>query len=204
MIPKTLHFIWMQGLAAMPANYRQCFDSWAAKNPGWTVKLWTEDDLPDTWAMNLATPTEICEVMRYEIVHREGGIYCDCDHECVKPIEPLVGQRKTFVSQRNRLTIENSGFGASAGEAWLGEVIQALTEHKDKLKRIGDPDVYFRQVVNSHPEIQVIPYWLLQTMNGPQDIWKHGENHAYAVHHRFALWTKDRPEYKDAYGKAPE
>lgn len=34
MIPKKIHFIWVQGYDAMPDDYKRCVDSWAPKNPG--------------------------------------------------------------------------------------------------------------------------------------------------------------------------
>jgi len=207
MIPKKIHFIWVQGYDAMPDDYKRCVDSWAPKNPGWEVKVWSAADMTGlgcAWALNLPTTTFVCDVMRFAVVYEHGGIYFDADHECMKPIGELLGTKNAFVSQRNRRVIENSGFGAEPGAAWLGEILSSLSDNRAELKHSVDTDIYYHAVLKKYPKIDVIPYWLLQSMNGPQDIWKHGKDHAYAVHHRYALWTKEKPEYADAYGKVSE
>ena len=41
-IPKTLHITWVGDESRRPDN---CIQTWADRNPGWTVKLWGNDDL---------------------------------------------------------------------------------------------------------------------------------------------------------------
>jgi hypothetical protein len=203
MIPKIIHFIWMQGLDAMPANYRRCVDSWARLNPGWQVKVWSRANLPkldNAWALDLPTATFQCDVIRFEIVHQFGGIYFDADHECRLPLDGLVDGKRGFVSRRNSRVIENSGFGAVSHAEWLREVMDLLRENRQLLRHSFDTDFYWWRVVASHPELHVFPWWTFQSTGKGQDEWKpHGDVHA--LHHRFALWTQEKPEYADAYGR---
>jgi hypothetical protein len=203
MIPKILHFVWVQGLDAMPADYRRCFESWAPLHPEWEVILWSRDNMPplrNAWALDLPTATFVSDVVRFEVVHQMGGVYLDCDHECMKPIDDIVAGKSAFVSMRNSNAIENSGFGGVPSAEWLREIIDALDANRDKLVHSFDTDTYYWMVMRHHPEVVRLPHCLLQTMGADQDRWKCGDS-PHAVHHRIALWTQERPEYANAYGR---
>ena len=73
MIPKILHFIWMQGLGAMPRDYRRCYDSWAPKHPKWEIRLWSRESIPplkNSLVCEIDNPTVQCEIARFELVLR--------------------------------------------------------------------------------------------------------------------------------------
>ncbi|MCI5051714.1 MAG: hypothetical protein MRY21_01090 [Simkaniaceae bacterium] len=106
-IPRTLHYIWL-GPKEFPKTSLKNVISWIRLHPDWQIKFWTdrpritphprmevvqfdaypfkelasEYRLSDNWA-------ERSDLLRYEILKNEGGIYVDHDVECYKSLDPL-------------------------------------------------------------------------------------------------------------------
>ncbi|SRR5579883_1349602 len=92
-IPKKLHLIWIGDRYRRPDD---CIVSWRDNHPGWQFKLWTDQDLlKTTW---LTEPqidafrharqwSAIADLMRYEILYREGGVYVDADSYSLRPLD---------------------------------------------------------------------------------------------------------------------
>jgi hypothetical protein len=202
MIPRTIHFIWLQGLDEMPEDYRRCFDTWAPLHPDWEVKLWDRDNLPpliNDWALDLGTPTLVCDILRYDLVFQHGGVFFDADHECCKPIDELVKGKTGFVSMRNRVFIENSGFASEPGSTWLADVIAAMGRKRDDCDSSLRIDLHYREVMKRHPGVERLSHFLLQTMGTEQDRWKAKGIEPFAIHRRLALWAKDLPPEQHPY-----
>lgn len=114
-IPKTLHFVWL-GPKPLPIKSIENIKSWVHYHPDWKIKLWfdrprplpvataeeiivnPERDLPhlapfyhksNNWA-------EKSDLLRYEFLFREGGIYVDHDVKCFRSFEPLIHQYALF------------------------------------------------------------------------------------------------------------
>jgi mannosyltransferase OCH1-like enzyme len=92
-IPKKLHFIWIGDESKMPKG---CIDTWISKNPDYEVKMWGNDSLKEGVWRNWENITDMLrkkdyagasDIMRYQILEREGGIYVDADSYCIKPLE---------------------------------------------------------------------------------------------------------------------
>ena len=103
-IPRLFHQIWL-GRQPMPAEFLRWQQTWTSLNPGWELKLWTEDNLlPTQWPdliLKAHGYAHISDIYRYEILLREGGIYMDTDFECLRPIEPLLSDCEAFVVLKN-------------------------------------------------------------------------------------------------------
>jgi hypothetical protein len=100
-IPNTLHFIWL-GLRPFPRESIKNVESWMRFHPEWTIKFWSDDphrpcpvqgmekhlvtELSNTEMYSFMDRTtnygEKSDLLRYEILHREGGVYVDHDVEC--------------------------------------------------------------------------------------------------------------------------
>jgi len=192
-IPKRLHFIWMQGLEAMPEDYRRCYDSWAPLHPDWEILLWDRKAIEqlgilNEWVLGIDNPTVQSEVLRFEIVYSYGGIYLDADIECLKPIDSLLKLGDAFVSMRNKRDYENNGFGAIAGHDWIEGIVRALHSQRERIRRPLQIDSV---VHNQTPArcVPVIPFYMLHCMNTERDRNKVRDK-ALAIHHRFSLWMK--------------
>ena len=106
-IPAVAHFIWL-GPKEFPQASKEYVASWVRKHPNMTFKFWTDrpraaphpkmetvcfDKYPfqslkseyadsDNWA-------ERSDLLRYEILLHQGGLYIDHDVECFQSVESL-------------------------------------------------------------------------------------------------------------------
>jgi len=101
-IPKIIHLIWV-GPNPFPKEGVENVNSWIEKHPDWTVKFWTDRRraLPNrNMELKLVADfkfeslgycyeesdnyAEKSELLRYEILNQEGGVYVDHDVKCYK------------------------------------------------------------------------------------------------------------------------
>lgn len=106
-IPKVCHFIWI-GPKEFPMESIENVKSWIANNPDWTFKFWTDRNRalphPDMQRVLVQDFTftqlqdcyeasenyaEKADVLRYEILFQEGGVYVDHDIKCIKSFGAL-------------------------------------------------------------------------------------------------------------------
>jgi len=191
-IPKILHFIWMQGLDQMPKRYRLCFDTWAPQHPDWEIRLWSRYELPaleNEWVFQVDNPTVQSDVARIELVHKFGGIYLDCDMQCRRPLDTLLEGKRAFTSMRNLDPEwdENAGFGAEPGHPWLACAIKKVQEARARINRVLDIDGPWRLARESFPDVPRLPYTTLNI--SPDDLPGLVER-AYAIHHRLSVWMR--------------
>lgn len=134
MIPRLLHFVWVGGV--IPPAYAKHIAGWRDLHPGWGVRLWAEDDL--TWLQNqelfdraeeIAPGSEgqfRSDVARYEILHRHGGVYLDCDIAPRKPLDDLSDHAEWACWEVDGVWVNNAAIGAHAGSVWLTDLIGRL------------------------------------------------------------------------------
>lgn len=107
-IPKTLHITWVGDESRRPDN---CIQTWADRNPGWTVKLWGNDDLANYGWYNARHMREmarrelngVADLMRWEILYNEGGLVVDADSVCVRPLDDWLLEHEAFACWENEL-----------------------------------------------------------------------------------------------------
>jgi hypothetical protein len=93
-IPRTIHRVWLGG-RPIPEEHERFGESFARHHPDWEMRLWTDEDLP---ALGIGTAerersrthSELSNLVRYEVLHRHGGVYVDTDVECRRPLTPLL------------------------------------------------------------------------------------------------------------------
>jgi inositol phosphorylceramide mannosyltransferase catalytic subunit len=129
MIPKKLHFIWIGDESKMPFK---CIDSWVQKNPSYEVKTWCNPALENTkWAnreqlqamLDKKDYAGASDIMRYQILAEQGGIYIDADTYCVKPLEDWLLNCEAFACWeqeivRNNLIANTVIGGVPNAEVW--------------------------------------------------------------------------------------
>lgn len=85
-IPKIIHQIWLGG--PLPDTYKPWIETWN-HIPGWEYKLWTDKEAQEFGLANqefydkAKNYGERANILRYEILHKFGGLYIDVDIECV-------------------------------------------------------------------------------------------------------------------------
>lgn len=106
-IPKTIHLIWL-GPNPFPKESIENVRTWVHHHPDWKFKFWTDRkralphpkfelilvssfnflELKDQFneSDNYA---EKADILRYEVLYQEGGLYVDHDVKCYKPFSPF-------------------------------------------------------------------------------------------------------------------
>jgi len=108
MIPKILHIIWVGDESKRPDN---CIRTWISQNPTWTVRIWGNEDLASYgWsnanhmrAMAARELNGVADMMRWEILYREGGFVVDADSVCVRPLDDWLLEAESFACWENEV-----------------------------------------------------------------------------------------------------
>lgn len=106
-IPRVIHFIWI-GPNPFPPQSVENIRTWIGKHPDWKVKFWTDRSRPAP-----CSSMEVCDVnefpflflrhcfessqnwgeksdvLRFEILYQEGGVYVDHDANCLQDFSGL-------------------------------------------------------------------------------------------------------------------
>jgi mannosyltransferase OCH1-like enzyme len=95
LFPRIVHRVWL-GDGPMSARNEQFGVAFTDLHPGWEMRLWGDDHLPElgiTAADRAAarSASELSNIVRYELLRRFGGVYIDTDVECRRSLEPLLG-----------------------------------------------------------------------------------------------------------------
>ncbi len=111
MIPKFLHQMWI-GEKPRP---EKLMNTWRDKNPSCVYLLWTDQNLKwfpfqNTWQRdNTPEFSGKCDIMRFEILYRYGGIFIDADSECVNELDDFFFENDRFTCYDNELAL-SEGF----------------------------------------------------------------------------------------------
>ena len=103
MIPKIIHQLWI-GPHKMPAKH---METWRTMHPQWEYRLWTETTLKPLTFVNQRLIDEMhewcgkCDIMRYEILHRFGGVFTDADSICLRPLDEAFLDNDSFTCYEN-------------------------------------------------------------------------------------------------------
>ncbi|CAJ0869908.1 glycosyltransferase [Ralstonia flatus] len=132
MIPKTLHFIWVGDETKRPDN---CIQSWAKLNPGYQIKIWGNTTLAEyQWfnakhmdAMLDRELNGVADMMRWEILHREGGIVLDADSICLRPLDDALLECEAFACWESEIArpglIAAGYFGCKPGNPFVQQIV---------------------------------------------------------------------------------
>jgi len=135
LIPKKLHFIWIGDETKRPNN---CIVTWIEKNPDYEVKIWGNSTLADyEWinakhmdAMLDRELNGVADMMRWEILYREGGIVLDVDSICLRPLEDWMLEFEAFACWESEIArpglIAAGYFGCEAGNRFVGQIINDI------------------------------------------------------------------------------
>jgi len=124
-IPRVFHQIW---LGDEPFPYERERETWRRHHPGWEHRLWTEGDVPGDLqlreaANRLRQPAERADILRLELLHRQGGVYLDADFECLKPIDPLLDGVGCFLGLLDSGRVSNAVIGTEPGHPLLARAM---------------------------------------------------------------------------------
>lgn len=132
MIPKIFHQIWInKNNPDLPEKFALYRDSWLTTHPTWQYKLWNLENLdfiPRRMDLINAAPNyaQIADILRYEILHRHGGVYLDTDFKCLRSIEPILKGVKNFACSEDGHSISIGILGAIQGSEYMVRCVNAL------------------------------------------------------------------------------
>lgn len=90
--PRSIWTLWLQGWDDAPPIVRACRASWTHKNPGWTLRPLTADNLSDWGDAFPARPPTMpvaaySDVIRTGILADLGGVWVDATVYCMWPLD---------------------------------------------------------------------------------------------------------------------
>ncbi|MFM8322927.1 MAG: glycosyltransferase [Chloroflexota bacterium] len=131
-IPLILHQTWKD--AEVPSELLAYQRSWLEHNPGWTYRLWTDQDLralvADRYAWFLPIYDGYREAIqradagRYFVLHCYGGVYADLDFECLRSLDELLEGRQLVLgcepeTHLQQAVARSSGLARITCNAWI-------------------------------------------------------------------------------------
>jgi hypothetical protein len=169
--PKVVHFIWL-GPKPFPPSSVSNVRSWIAKNPDWTFKFWTDRprEAPCKGMQTIVLKEypfpflercyrasnnwgEKSDILRFEILFQQGGVYVDHDASCLTSFEPyhqayrfycgLETPHPPFVGRN--ITAGNGVIGSEPGHPVIQKVIELIDQRWDGLgEKYPDNDGFSR------------------------------------------------------------
>lgn len=133
LIPKTIHYCWF-GKKPMPANNRECIESWKKYCPDYRIIEWTEDnyDISKNQYMEQAYEYKkwafVSDFARMDILYRYGGIYFDTDVELVQNIDDLLYQEGFMGFEGTEVVNAGLGVGAVQGLSIIKGILSCYSD----------------------------------------------------------------------------
>jgi mannosyltransferase OCH1-like enzyme len=166
-INKIIHQIWL-GPKPQPIKAMQ---TWQENHPTWQYILWTEANLPkltnqvlfDSFGQQYHGKAD---VVRYEMLYQYGGVYCDADTYCLKPLDNLLNN-DCFAAYENESAVPglvcNAFIGASKRNALMLALIEGLKgkicQPSDKPWILTGPKHLTNTIERLHYPITLLPSW---------------------------------------------
>jgi len=215
-IPKVFHRIWLKGSPPMPQQFVDWGRSWLYYNRDWEMKTWTT--WPE-WGVNkeefdtAQNFVAASDVLRYEILYHEGGVYIDTDFECLKPIGALIEPCDAFTAYEGPgvETASCAITGAVPNHPAFKSLVECLPQsvklwYGPSAERMKDYPYgyvlyqvamtgprFFTRVLSIHPEVHIFDSTLFYPLPYADKFDWRPEKYpdAYAVHHWAATWIPE-------------
>lgn len=154
-IPHVIHFIWI-GPNPFPKESIDNINSWVETHPDWTFKFWTDrrrplpnkkmelrlisnftfDTLKDCYEES-DNYAEKADILRYELLFKEGGLYVDHDVKCFKPFNSFHNKYDLYCGLEpphepvlsSSISACNNVIGAKPGHPVLKKAIENVKAH---------------------------------------------------------------------------
>jgi len=133
-IPKIIQQMWIGDQSIRPSRLMH---TWQDKNPSCVYMLWTEENLKDFPFKNkkqidaMGELNGKCDIMRYELLYKYGGIFLDADSECINPLDDFFftdsDRWSCYENEQNAPDLISSGYHAcKVGDEICGLAILEL------------------------------------------------------------------------------
>lgn len=194
MIPKKIHRVWLKDSPPISDKYENYWNAFKSIYPGWELITW--DGTEFSWDLQEAfesapNPGAASDIIRIEILYREGGLYVDVDVEPLAYPESLLSMFDCVCFKQNAgcsnaiisAPKESDTLKAAMGFLKMDNTIKQIKNTpKNRTMFVTGPELVSR-VFCSHREANTIS----------QDIWKE-----YFYHDQAGLWHRDLPKVERA------
>lgn len=190
-----IHRIWL-GSDPMPEEFVEYGETWRRHHPEWRMELWTDERLPEL--VNGAVlersrnQSERSNVIRYELLGAQGGLYVDTDVECLRPIDDLVDGHDAFAATTVPGRVGSAVIGSVPGHPAMARAVELVGERVGVGKQTNATGPGFlTEVLTEFPDVTIFgsetfyPYTYKERH-------RRGEEFpaAYAVHHWARTWEE--------------
>ena len=199
-IPRLFHQIWV-GPDPIPDELTAYQATWVEQNPGWELRFWTDDNLPDGCRRpevydRLRNVWERADILRLEVVYLFGGVHVDADFECLRPIEPLLDDAEFFIGYRKDTHVNGALFGAVAGHPLLDEGLRVIRPRADgAYDKDATGPKFLEALLGGREGVVYFPSDVFYPRTPDE------HDRAYAVHHKARGW-KDEEGLRRSLKKA--
>ena len=136
MIPKIIHQIWLGDQSKRPDRF---INTWREMNPTWEHKLWTEENMPQSWVKNnfdgCPSLAGKADILRYQLLYTHGGFFIDADAECVRSLDDDLVDNEAFCCWENefvRSGLMSNGYLASVPKnQFLWDMLNAIGQRQN-------------------------------------------------------------------------
>ena len=232
-IPKVMHFVWL-GPKSFPKESIENVYSWVRNHPDWKFKFWTDTKRPTPHPrmelhlisnfefkalkecfLNSDNYAEKSDVLRYEILYKEGGLYVDHDVKCYRPFTSfhysfdlycgLEPPHQPILS--SSVTVTNNLIGVIPKHPVMGHCIQLVKSRWDKIGKAypaRDKDsIIYRVAKRSFSPFEEA-FKIYSVQEGKRDIVfpaayfnKLNKHSALFAHHYYAsTWFTDESKFE--------
>jgi hypothetical protein len=197
-IPRTIHRVWLGG-KPMPAEQERFGETFAKRHPGWVMRLWTDADLAalDITAAEQErsrSASELSNLVRYEVLHRVGGVYVDTDFECRRNLTPLLRGIDAFAALESPGCAAAEALGSIPGHRAFARAARLARQTLGTGAHSADANgpYLLTLILEQEPGVAILGAELFYPY-----LWNEPERRneafpdAYAVHHWAGSWQAD-------------
>ncbi len=190
MIPRHIHWVWFG--EAMPQPLRRMTLSVWQNNPEFEFSLWCEKspelglNIPKL-KDRLGSWAAVSNYARLVMLQKYGGIYLDCDVECLRPLDSLLGH-SAFAAEQDGGRICNAVMGAEPNHPWVNWQLEHFDDFDQRDPASG---VYLATEAAKHASVSIVPQHLVYPFlydTSPEQRVPHPDS--LLVHHWHGSWSK--------------
>lgn len=187
-IPRIFHHIWL-GEEPFPEHFEGYRQSWVRNHPDWLFRFWTEDNLPGDLVRPevydlLRSPVERADILRFEVLNREGGVYVDTDFESLRPLDPLLAGVDFFCAYLKPGRVNNAILGSTPHHPVVVRGLEEMAPRKifGYDMKEGTGPFFFDRLIKAYPDVTIFEPEAFYPTTPDQ------RRDAVAVHHASRTW----------------
>ncbi|HVI51612.1 MAG TPA: glycosyltransferase [Candidatus Sulfotelmatobacter sp.] len=201
MIPKIIHRIWF-GPNAIPAQYEEWWQGWQRQLPSYEFITWTDRHIGELASapliMQADSMAKRADIARYEIMHKFGGTYLDCDFMPLNYFDFSAEQAELVIcheSEVPEVNCSNGFYSIVKGHPMMLVAMEMVEESNSTAKEViaATGPGFFGRLIRTvkhkrMPSRSFYPY----IFNEPfSDIYTRNLDNTYGIHVWHNSWFND-------------